>query len=114
MTSKHNASMNKLSVQEQVRVIAALVEGCSINSTVRVQLTTDGLSAYRDAVEAGLAIAQSAARLIEDTPYTELVRPPGLSVVLFRRPGWDKSDYERWSATLLANQTGFVTVEPAP
>ena len=68
-----------------------------------------GLDAYRDAVEAGLAIAQSAARLIEDTPYTELVRPPGLSVVLFRRPGWDKPDYEAWSATLLADQTGFVT-----
>jgi aromatic-L-amino-acid/L-tryptophan decarboxylase len=68
-----------------------------------------GLDAYRDAVEAGLAIAQEAARLIEETPYTEMVRPPGLSVVLFRRPGWDKDDYESWSAQLLAEQTGFVT-----
>jgi aromatic-L-amino-acid decarboxylase len=68
-----------------------------------------GLDAYRDAVEAGLAIAQTAAAMIEETPYTELVRPPGLSVVLFRRPGWDKADYESWSAQLLAEQTGFVT-----
>jgi aromatic-L-amino-acid decarboxylase len=68
-----------------------------------------GLDAYRDAVEAGLAIAQSAARIIDETPFTELVRPPGLSVVLFRRPGWEKSDYETWSAKLLADQTGFVT-----
>ena len=68
-----------------------------------------GLDAYRDAVEAGLAIAQEAARLIEETPYTEMVRPPGLSVVLFRRPGWNKDDYESWSAQLLAEQTGFVT-----
>jgi aromatic-L-amino-acid decarboxylase len=60
-------------------------------------------------VEAGLAIAQTAAALIEETPYLELVRPPGLSVVLFRRPGWDKAAYENWSAQLLTEQTGFVT-----
>jgi aromatic-L-amino-acid/L-tryptophan decarboxylase len=72
-------------------------------------MAVNGLDAYRDAVEAGLSIAQTAARMIEETPYTELVRPPGLSVVLFRRPGWEKSDYESWSATLLAHQTGFVT-----
>jgi glutamate/tyrosine decarboxylase-like PLP-dependent enzyme len=51
-------------------------------------MAVNGLDAYRDAVEAGLSIAQTAARLIEETPYTELVRSPGLSVVLFRRPGW--------------------------
>jgi glutamate/tyrosine decarboxylase-like PLP-dependent enzyme len=68
-----------------------------------------GLDAYRDAVEAGLAIALRASELITETPHTELVRPPGLSVVLFRRPGWSKRDYEAWSAKLLADQTGFVT-----
>jgi glutamate/tyrosine decarboxylase-like PLP-dependent enzyme len=72
-------------------------------------LAVNGLQAYRDAVEAGLAIAQSAAALISACPHTELVRPPGLSVVLFRRPGWDKADYEAWSTKLLADQTGFVT-----
>jgi aromatic-L-amino-acid/L-tryptophan decarboxylase len=72
-------------------------------------LAVNGLDAYRDAVEAGLAIAQVAANLIAATPHTELVRPPGLSVVLFRRPGWTKPDYEEWSARLLAEQTGFVT-----
>jgi glutamate/tyrosine decarboxylase-like PLP-dependent enzyme len=68
-----------------------------------------GLDAYRDAVEAGLAIALRASELITETPHTELVRPPGLSVVLFRRPGWSKRDYEAWSAKPLADQTGFVT-----
>jgi glutamate/tyrosine decarboxylase-like PLP-dependent enzyme len=72
-------------------------------------MAVNGLDAYRDAVEAGLTIAQTAAGFIDETPWTELVRPPGLSVVLFRRPGWEKSDYESWSATLLASQTGFVT-----
>jgi aromatic-L-amino-acid decarboxylase len=72
-------------------------------------LAVYGIAAYGEAVEAGLAIAQRAALLITETPYTELVRPPGLSVVLFRRPGWAKPDYERWSARLLADQVGFVT-----
>jgi glutamate/tyrosine decarboxylase-like PLP-dependent enzyme len=68
-----------------------------------------GLDAYRNAVEAGLAIAQVAGRLIDEAPHLELVRPPGLSVVLFRRPGWNKLDYDAWSAELLTDQTGFVT-----
>jgi aromatic-L-amino-acid/L-tryptophan decarboxylase len=72
-------------------------------------LAVNGLDAYRDAVEAGLSIARRAARIIEETPHTELVRPPELSVVLFRRPGWTRPDYEDWSARLLADQTGFVT-----
>ncbi|MGP0032060.1 MAG: pyridoxal phosphate-dependent decarboxylase family protein [Acidimicrobiales bacterium] len=72
-------------------------------------LAVNGLDAYRDAVEAGLSIARRAARVIEETPHTELVRPPELSVVLFRRPGWTRPDYEAWSARLLADQTGFVT-----
>jgi aromatic-L-amino-acid decarboxylase len=72
-------------------------------------LAVNGLDAYADAVEAGLAIAQRAARIIEDTPHTELVRDPGLSIVLFRRPGWVKRDYEAWSERLLQAQTGFVT-----
>jgi glutamate/tyrosine decarboxylase-like PLP-dependent enzyme len=68
-----------------------------------------GLDAYRDAVEAGLAIARRGAGIIEETPHTELVRQPELSVVLFRRRGWTKPDYDAWSAQLLADQTGFVT-----
>jgi glutamate/tyrosine decarboxylase-like PLP-dependent enzyme len=68
-----------------------------------------GIDAYSEAVEAGLAIARQGAAMIEATPHTELVRPPELSVVLFRRPGWTKSDYETWSARLLTSQIGFVT-----
>jgi glutamate/tyrosine decarboxylase-like PLP-dependent enzyme len=72
-------------------------------------MAVNGLDAYRDGVEAGLAIARRAAEVIVETPHTELVREPELSVVLFRRPGWSKLDYEAWSARLLADQTGFVT-----
>ena len=72
-------------------------------------MAVNGLDAYRDAVEAGLAIAQRAAERITEAPHVELVRDPGLSIVLFRRPGWDKADYDAWSARLLHDQIGFVT-----
>jgi glutamate/tyrosine decarboxylase-like PLP-dependent enzyme len=72
-------------------------------------MAVNGLDAYRDAVEAGLAMAQRAADIIEELPQTELLRRPELSVVLFRRLGWNKLDYESWSAKLLHDQTGFVT-----
>ena len=72
-------------------------------------MAVNGLDAYRDAVEAGLAIAQRAAERIAEAPHVELVRDPGLSIVLFRRPGWDKADYDAWSARLLHDQIGFVT-----
>jgi aromatic-L-amino-acid/L-tryptophan decarboxylase len=72
-------------------------------------MAVNGLDAYRDAVEAGLAIARASAELITATPQTELVREPELSVVLFRRPGWNRLDYDAWSARLLSDQTGFVT-----
>ena len=71
-------------------------------------LAVNGTDAYRDAIETVLAVAQQAADLIERAPYLELVRRPELSVVLFRRTGWDRADYESWSARLLADQIGFV------
>jgi len=71
-------------------------------------LAVNGTDAYRDAIEAVLAVTQASADLIERTPHVELVRRPELSVVLFRRKGWDRARYERWSAELLADQIGFV------
>jgi glutamate/tyrosine decarboxylase-like PLP-dependent enzyme len=71
-------------------------------------LAVNGTDAYRDAIEAVLAVTQASADLIERTDYLELVRRPELSVVLFRRRGWDREHYERWSAELLEAQVGFV------
>jgi glutamate/tyrosine decarboxylase-like PLP-dependent enzyme len=71
-------------------------------------LAVYGTDAYRDAVETVLSVTQESADLIERTPYLELLRRPELSVVLFRRTGWDRTDYERWSAQLLEDQVGFV------
>ena len=72
-------------------------------------LAVNGLDAYSEAIEAGLAMARTAAAVIDDTTHTELVRPPELSIVLFRRLGWSHADYDAWSARLLEAQIGFVT-----
>lgn len=72
-------------------------------------LAVYGTDAYRDAVESALEAARRAADLIECRPYLSLVRPPDLSVVLFRREGWAAGDYSAWSRRILAEQIGFVT-----
>lgn len=72
-------------------------------------LAVNGTNAYRAAVEAVLALAKQTADLIRRTPHTELVREPTLSIVLFRRRGWARADYDAWSARLLAEQVAFVT-----
>jgi aromatic-L-amino-acid/L-tryptophan decarboxylase len=72
-------------------------------------LALHGTDAYRDAVETVLSVARESAELIERTPYLELVRPPELSIVLFRRTGWAREDYDEWSDRLLRDQIGFVT-----
>jgi aromatic-L-amino-acid/L-tryptophan decarboxylase len=72
-------------------------------------LAVNGTDLYRDAVEAALDLARATAARVEETDHLELLRPPELSVVLFRRRGWRADDYHAWSAQLLADQIGFVT-----
>lgn len=72
-------------------------------------LAVYGTDAYRDAVEAGLAAARTAAGMIEARPDLHLLRQPDLSVVLFSRQGWAAEDYDSWSRHLLTRQIGFVT-----
>ncbi len=71
-------------------------------------LAVNGTDAYREAIETVLTVTQQAADLIERLPHVELVRRPELSVVLFRRTGWGREDYEQWSDRLLSDQIGFV------
>jgi glutamate/tyrosine decarboxylase-like PLP-dependent enzyme len=60
-------------------------------------LATHGTEAYRVSIEITLDTAQTAARLVEACPHTELVVEPELTVVLLRRVGWSPDDYHRWS-----------------
>jgi glutamate/tyrosine decarboxylase-like PLP-dependent enzyme len=67
-----------------------------------------GTDAYTAAVEATLATARAGAHVVEQTPHTELLLEPELSVVLFRRIGWTATDYQRWSDEQLQTQQSFV------
>jgi len=72
-------------------------------------LAVHGTQAYTDAIEATIELAHEIADDIRRRPYVELVVEPELSVVAFRRLGWEREDYERWSDRLLRSGTAFVT-----
>ena len=72
-------------------------------------LATHGTDAYRDAVEETLRVAHAGAALIAAAAHLELVMEPDLSVVLFRRAGWDAAQYQAWSDRLLDAGIAFVT-----
>ncbi|NNC43432.1 MAG: aspartate aminotransferase family protein, partial [Acidimicrobiia bacterium] len=72
-------------------------------------LATHGVKAYREAVESSLSLAEATRSIIADHEDLELLEPTGLSVVVFRRIGWDKSAYQEWSDRLLRQGLAFVT-----
>jgi glutamate/tyrosine decarboxylase-like PLP-dependent enzyme len=72
-------------------------------------LATYGTDAYRDSIEATLAVARAGAALVEAAPHVTLVMEPELTVVLFRRVGWGPAEYSSWSDRLLAEGTAFIT-----
>ena len=72
-------------------------------------LATHGTDAYAAAVETTLRVAHAGAELVRAADHLELVLEPELSVVVFRRRGWDPEDYQRWSDAQLAGQESFVT-----
>jgi glutamate/tyrosine decarboxylase-like PLP-dependent enzyme len=71
-------------------------------------LAVHGADAYRAAVEKVLAMTEAAANRIREIPHLELVREPELSVVLFRRTGWDGPRYAAWSKQLSHDQVALV------
>lgn len=72
-------------------------------------LATYGAGVYRDAITRSIELAQRVADEIERRDDLTLVRRPQLGVVVFERIGWEKADYDRWSARLLDDQHAFVT-----
>ena len=73
-------------------------------------LAMHGTDRYSQAVERGIELARIAGELITETPYTELVREPSLSCVLFRRIGWSPEQYRAW--TNRNHKSGFALVAP--
>ena len=71
-------------------------------------LAAHGTDAYSEAMEKSLEVAQAAARLIQEHPHLTLLRQPDLSIVAFKRNGWNAIDYQKWSDQLLEDQIGFI------
>jgi L-2,4-diaminobutyrate decarboxylase len=73
-------------------------------------LATHGTNRYAEAVEASLTLARASADLIETYEHVELVLEPELSVVIFRRVGWNPAQYDAWSDHALL--TGLTLTVP--
>ena len=73
-------------------------------------LAMHGTDRYTAAIERGIELAKIAGRLITETAYTELVREPSLSCVLYRRIGWSPEQYSAW--TYRNHKAGFALVAP--
>jgi aromatic-L-amino-acid/L-tryptophan decarboxylase len=71
-------------------------------------LCVHGVRAYSAAIEAALSLARQAAAEIAGRDYLQLIREPDLSVVLFRRLGWEAGDYARWADQMLDDQVAFM------
>lgn len=71
-------------------------------------LAVHGTDAYVEAIESTLDVARFAAEEIGRRDYLEVVREPDLSVVVFRRLGWEPADYQAWTDRLLAEEFAFV------
>lgn len=71
-------------------------------------LVTNGTLAYETAVQAAIDLAHRTVEMINEMDHLELVRPAGLSIVLYRRRGWSADQYLHWSQQLLRDQVAFV------
>ncbi len=71
-------------------------------------LATHGTDAYGEAVQVTLDLAEEAARQIRAADHVELVVEPSLSIVVFRRPGWDAAQYQAWTEKMMGDGTAFV------
>jgi glutamate/tyrosine decarboxylase-like PLP-dependent enzyme len=71
-------------------------------------LAVHGTDAFTAAVETTLAVTRAAAEEIRRRDELELLAEPELTVLVFRRRGWEAADYDRWAADLRADGTAFV------
>jgi len=71
-------------------------------------LAVHGVRAYTEAIETAIGLARQAADEIGTRDYLELIREPGLGVVLFRRRGWSHAQYTDWAGRLLHDQVAFI------
>src|SRR5215213_4952960 len=71
-------------------------------------LAVHGTDAYAAAVERTLEVTRQGADEIRAREELELVAEPELSILAFRRDGWDDGDHHRWAAALREAGRAFV------
>ncbi|MBO1753596.1 aspartate aminotransferase family protein [Allobranchiibius sp. CTAmp26] len=71
-------------------------------------LVANGTQKYSEAIERTLEVTRFAEAQVSSRDYLEVVRHADLSILVFRRLGWEPADYHRWSDGLLERQEGFV------
>ena len=71
-------------------------------------LVLHGVEAHRVAVRRGVSLAERFAAAIDECPVAEMVLRPELGVVLFRRHGWDASQWRDWAQSVLHDGIAFV------
>ena len=71
-------------------------------------LAAHGTKAYTAAIERTLEVTRFAETEIARRPYLEALRAADLSVVVFRRHGWEPEDYQAWSEEMLREEFAFV------
>jgi aromatic-L-amino-acid/L-tryptophan decarboxylase len=72
-------------------------------------LIAHGLNALEAGVRSAVTLAAYAAEQLRAlAPAVELIHDPDLSVVLFRREGWDSARWTRWASDLLDRKIAFV------
>ncbi|HZC51510.1 MAG TPA: aminotransferase class I/II-fold pyridoxal phosphate-dependent enzyme [Mycobacterium sp.] len=74
-----------------------------------MSLVAHGTDAYRAAVDLCLDLAGYAATQIVRARGLSLAAEPSLSVVVFRRDGWDAADYVAWSRSARERGVGLIT-----
>jgi glutamate/tyrosine decarboxylase-like PLP-dependent enzyme len=71
-------------------------------------LATHGTRAYSEAVEHTLRVTRAGAAVIRAAAHLELLLEPELSVLVFRRVGWDKTTTEEWCERTLLRGAAFI------
>jgi glutamate/tyrosine decarboxylase-like PLP-dependent enzyme len=71
-------------------------------------LLVHGTEALSEAVRTSLTATAYAVAQLESIDGVELVMQPELTVILFRKAGWDRARWQRWAGDLLDRQIAFV------
>ena len=71
-------------------------------------LVLHGTDALTDAVRAPMTTTAYAVGQLRAIPDVDVILEPELTVVLFRKVGWDQARWQQWSADLLTRRIAFV------